>query len=87
VVSIQLANTTMETDYQGGFQATGAAPIRTAATNCFVCHDDVPGQTATSGLSHIFDDIHGGSSATSAAASAPVAPLASHGRPTALSSH
>lgn len=85
--SIQLANTTMETDYQGGFHATGTTPLRTAATNCFVCHDYVPGQTATSGLSHIFDDILGGSSATSAAAGAPVAPLAAHGRPAALSSH
>lgn len=84
--SLQLANTTMETTFQGDFKETGSAPVRTGALNCFGCHDYTPGQTATSGLSHIFDDIHG-SSAAAPAAAAGVAPLASHGRPALLSSH
>ena len=84
--SLQLANTTMETTFQGNFQATGSAPVRTGAVNCFACHDYQPGQTATSGLSHIFDDIHG-STTKSSAAGTPVAPLAAHAKPALLSSH
>lgn len=82
--SLQLANTTMETTFQGDFKATGSAPVRTGAVNCFECHDYQPGQTATSGLSHIFDDIHGGASASAEVGSAAaVAPIAAH-RPLTL---
>lgn len=54
--SLQLANTTMETTFQGGPGASSTV------LNCFNCHGYTPGKTATSGLSHIFDSIHGSSS-------------------------
>jgi hypothetical protein len=57
--SIQLANTVMETTFQGDFTATGSGVMRTAASNCFACHSYTPGSTATSGLSHIVDDLDG----------------------------
>lgn len=60
--SIQLSNTTMETTFQGNFQATGSAPVRTGAVNCFGCHNYTPGSTRTTGLSHIIDDIASGES-------------------------
>ena len=53
--SLQLANTTMETTHQGG-------PNSSPMLNCFTCHDYQPNETATSGLSHIFGEIHGSSS-------------------------
>ncbi len=59
--SIQLANTTMETIHQGTFQDNGGELTRTTATNCFVCHTYTAGSTTTSNLSHIFDEIDGGS--------------------------
>lgn len=85
--SLQEANTTMETTFQGDFQATGSTPVRTGAVNCFACHDYEPGQTATSGLSHIVDDIDGtaGGGPTKTAQERKtrggVAPIASHPRP------
>lgn len=57
--SLQLSNTTMETTFQGDFQSTGTGFVRTPALNCFGCHDYQPGSTATSGLSHIVDDLDG----------------------------
>ena len=65
--SLQLSNTTMETTFQGDFKASGSSFVRTGAVNCFGCHNYVPGQTATSGLSHIFGEIHGKSSNDQAA--------------------
>ncbi len=64
--SLQLTNSTMETTFQGTFKATGSGVVRGGAVNCFGCHQYTPGQTATSGLSHIFDDIHGSSSGDAA---------------------
>jgi hypothetical protein len=61
--SIQLTNTTMETTVQGNFKDTGPDLMRTGAVNCFGCHNYTPGKTATTGLSHILDDIHGKSEA------------------------
>lgn len=61
--SIQLSNTTMETTFQGDFQSTGSGYVITGAVNCFDCHGYTPGSTRTTGLSHIVDDVHGGSSA------------------------
>ena len=57
--SLQNANTTMETTFQGDFQATGSGVVRTPALNCFGCHQYTPGSTATSGLSHTVDDLDG----------------------------
>lgn len=88
--SLQLANTVMETTFQGDFTATGSGVMRTGAVNCFGCHSYTPGSTATSGLSHIVDDIDGtpgnatsgsggsGGAAAATGASAGVEPVASH---------
>lgn len=57
--SLQLANPVMETTFQGSLSVSGSS-IQTSTTgvvNCFACHTYTPGETATSGLSHIFDDI------------------------------
>ena len=59
--SLQLANTTMETTFQGDFKEENGTLTRTDAVNCFSCHNYTPNQTTTSGLSHIFDDIKSGS--------------------------
>lgn len=64
--SMQLTNTTMETTFQGDFVASGSGFKRTGAVNCFACHNYTPGKTATTGLSHIFDEIHGSSSDSAA---------------------
>ena len=83
--SLQLANSVMETTFQGDF--TGSGTTRTAATNCFGCHGYTPGSTATTGLSHIVDDIAGtpgtataggGGSAAAGGGSGGVEPVASH---------
>ena len=86
--SIQLANTVMETTFQGDFTQTGSGVMRTAATNCFACHSYTGGNTATSGLSHIVDDIDGtpgnaasssgGGSAAVGGGSGGVEPVAAH---------
>lgn len=57
--SLQLANAVMETTFQGSLSVEGSSlqPSTTGGLNCFVCHAYTPGQTATTGLSHIFDDI------------------------------
>jgi hypothetical protein len=57
--SLQLANATMETTFQGTLTLNGSSiqAGTSGVVNCFVCHNYTPGQTATSGLSHIFDDI------------------------------
>ena len=60
--SLQLTNTTMETTHQGNFQESNGQLTRTAAVNCFACHNYTPDQTTTSGLSHIFDEITSNSS-------------------------
>ena len=61
--SLQLSNTTMETTFQGDFKSTGSSFVRTGAVNCFGCHHYTePGQTRTSGLSHIIDAIAAGES-------------------------
>ncbi|HEV8239896.1 MAG TPA: hypothetical protein VGS57_11060 [Thermoanaerobaculia bacterium] len=90
--SLQLANTVMETTFQGNFTASGSGVMRSGAVNCFGCHSYTPNSTATSGLSHIVDDLDGtpgnapkagsggGGSAAAAhgSASAGVEPVASH---------
>ncbi|ABD79586.1 mannan-binding lectin [Saccharophagus degradans] len=55
--SLELANTVMETEFQG------TAGQANSATNCFACHNYSATQSNTStsaGLSHIFDDIIAG---------------------------
>lgn len=55
--SLELANTVMETEFQGTAGKAGSA------TNCFACHNysATSSNTSTSaGLSHIFDDIISG---------------------------
>lgn len=62
--SLELANTVMETQFQGALNEDGTGKAGTT-TNCFVCHgyngtDSGKSNTAKSqgfGLSHIFDDI------------------------------
>ncbi|WP_157484939.1 hypothetical protein [Gilvimarinus polysaccharolyticus] len=57
--SMQLANPVMETTFQGTVSNSGGT-ITTSTNgvvNCFACHGYTPGSTATTGLSHIFDDI------------------------------
>ncbi|RZM83327.1 hypothetical protein C3B51_06810 [Pseudoalteromonas rubra] len=62
--SIQLANTTMETNAQQGRkfkEVTYTGPENlTPATNCFDCHA-YSGPTENAGVSHIFNYIHGSS--------------------------
>lgn len=57
--SMQLANPVMETTFQGSLSVNnGQIDTSTSGVlNCFVCHGYTPGKTATTGLSHIFDDI------------------------------
>lgn len=57
--SLQLANATMETTFQGTLSLDGTSiqASTSGVVNCFGCHNYTPGQTATTGLSHIFDDI------------------------------
>lgn len=57
--SLQLANTTMETTFQGTLTLNGTSiqASTSGAVNCFACHTYTPAQTATTGLSHIFDNI------------------------------
>ena len=58
--SIQLANTTMETNAQQGFsdpEYTGTNNLKPAA-NCFACHN-YTGRSTNAGVSHIFKYIHG----------------------------
>lgn len=57
--SLQLANPVMETTFQGKLQlSNGELEASTqGVVNCFGCHQYKPGDTATSGLSHIIDDI------------------------------
>lgn len=57
--SLQLANTTMETTFQGTLMLNGSGiqASTSGSVNCFACHQYTPGQTATTGLSHIFNDI------------------------------
>ncbi|TMP35972.1 hypothetical protein [Pseudoalteromonas rubra] len=60
--SIQLANTTMETNAQQGFSEvvyTGPNNLQPAA-NCFNCHG-YSGPTENAKVSHIFSSIHGSS--------------------------
>ena len=59
--SLQLANPVMETTFQGGISVSDGKIINSTSgvVNCFGCHTYTPGKTATSGLSHIFDEIHG----------------------------
>lgn len=57
--SLQLANPVMETTFQGSLTLdNGELEASTQGVlNCFGCHQYKPGDTATSGLSHIVDDI------------------------------
>jgi hypothetical protein len=57
--SLQLANATMETTFQGTLTLNGSSiqASTSGVVNCFGCHNYTPGQTATTHLSHIFDDI------------------------------
>ena len=58
--SLQLTSTVQETTFQGGFSLVGGKVQRGQAVNCFGCHGYDPQKPATrTGLSHIFDDIHG----------------------------
>jgi hypothetical protein len=62
--SLQLENPVMETVFQGSL-ALGSSgelvavsnPPDTNALNCFTCHDYEPGQTASSGLSHVYSGL------------------------------
>ncbi|GAA6135190.1 hypothetical protein NBRC116188_19800 [Oceaniserpentilla sp. 4NH20-0058] len=61
--SIQLANTTMETNAQQGFGTDSngipyTGPTQDAAANCFSCHG-YSGPTKNAGVSHMFKHIHG----------------------------
>ncbi len=58
--SMQLANPVMETTFQGAlsFSSGKITNSTQAVVNCFACHNYQPGKTASTGLSHIFDDIH-----------------------------
>lgn len=73
--SLQLANATMETTFQGDFKQAGNDVMRTGAVNCFACHQYTPGQTASSGLSHIFSHLHGTSQTTGQAGSRSLQPV------------
>ena len=58
--SLQLANPVMETTFQGDLTFDGISIIPSTTKNmfnCFACHQYTPNKTATTGLSHIFDDI------------------------------
>ena len=58
--SIQLANTTMETNAQQGFSEipyTGPSDLKSAA-NCFDCHT-YSGPSTNAKVSHMFSEIHG----------------------------
>ena len=58
--SLQLASSVMETTYQGGAQKINGKISFNNALNCFACHSYSPTQpTTTSGVSHIFNQIHG----------------------------
>lgn len=61
--SIQLANTTMETNAQQGFSEKIYTNPQdtTPAANCFACHS-YTGADSNAGISHIFKYIHGQSS-------------------------
>lgn len=52
--SLQLANTVMETEFQGNYESNDPA-----ALNCFGCHryNGATANNVNGGLSHIFDDI------------------------------
>lgn len=60
--SLELANTVMETSFQGALDNSGGA------VNCFACHQyngtasSPPVNTGSNGISHIFDDIISGQS-------------------------
>ncbi len=62
--SLQLANSVMETTFQGTFQSGGSGE-RGSATNCFACHDYKGANVPTTDVSHIFDDIVKGKSTDS----------------------
>ncbi len=53
--SLKLANSTMETTYQGPFRLSPDTKVK----NCFHCHGYEPNKTAITGLSHIFAGIKG----------------------------
>lgn len=59
--SLQLANPVAETTFQGTLGVAGGKVTTSTSgvVQCFDCHVYTPGQTATSGLSHIVDDVHG----------------------------
>ncbi|NER31033.1 MAG: hypothetical protein F6J89_26295 [Symploca sp. SIO1C4] len=58
---LRLENPTMETTYQGTLTFNGSMIEASTQNglNCFSCHIYTPNKTATSKLSHIFDNIHG----------------------------
>jgi hypothetical protein len=61
--SIQLANTTMETNAQQGFGPTSdgipyTGPTKDSAAQCFDCHGYTSPST-NAGVSHMFEHIHG----------------------------
>ncbi|MBU2886653.1 hypothetical protein KO507_12845 [Gilvimarinus agarilyticus] len=64
--SMQLANPVMETTFQGSLSIDGGkiSTSTNGVLNCFTCHGYQPGETATTGLSHIFDDIQKQQAAT-----------------------
>ncbi len=65
--SIQLANTVMETGFQGTYTwANSGGSVEPENTNCFLCHIYTKGSTATYGLSHIVDNISGGAAGSGA---------------------
>lgn len=60
--SIQLANTTMETNAQQGFsEIPYTGPTTTPAAQCFDCHN-YTGPSTNAGVSHMFNHIHGSTS-------------------------
>jgi len=58
--SLQLANSVMETTFQGVFDAKSTTPTveGNSVVNCFGCHIYTPNETVTSGLSHIIEHLH-----------------------------
>ncbi len=56
---LQLANPTMETTFQGTLTINNSTIQASTdnGVNCFACHNYTPNETASTRLSHIFDDI------------------------------
>lgn len=83
--SLQLANSVMETTFQGTFDAKVKEPPTVednSVVNCFGCHSYTPNETLTSGLSHIIEHLHPSLVKASSGGGAAVVSMPSH-RPSA----